>query len=76
MKTEVAGKGPRKRKKGGRSNGPWITKVSSLQMAGKLEHKYLPQVWASLKRICSTWQERQECGHKKLDEHKRTNCLK
>jgi hypothetical protein len=62
MKMEVGGKSPRKRKRGGRSNGPWIAKVSSLQMARKLEHKYLPQVWTSIKTIDSKWQERQECG--------------
>jgi len=63
MKMEAGGKSPRKRKKGGRSSGPWITKVPSLQMVRKLEHKYLPQVWTSIKIFDSKWQERQECEH-------------
>jgi hypothetical protein len=40
--------------------------MPSLQMARKLEHKYLPQVWTSIKTLDSKWQERQECGHQKL----------
>ena len=62
-----------KRKRGVRNNGQGITKVSSLQMARKSKHRYLPQVWTPIKIFDQKWQERTDRWLQKIDEYKMMN---